>query len=120
MSRVCYLCGHDGLDLLLDVGAHPISNRFLRSAADESPSFPLSLSQCARCGLVQSPTPVDARELVPTYDWITYSEPEGHLDDMVEALSNLPGLRAGGTIAGVSFKDDSTLARFGHLVFASW
>lgn len=120
MSSACYLCGHGGLDALLDVAAHPISNRFLRAASDESPSFPLSLSQCDRCGLVQTPAPVAARELVPPYDWITYSEPEGHLDGMVETLAAVPGVRPAATVGGVSFKDDSTLARFERLGFPTW
>ena len=67
--------------------------------------------QCEQCGLVQITKPVPADELRPKYDWFTYNEPEGHLDQLVEMVTNVPRLRKDSTICGVSFKDDSTLQR---------
>lgn len=116
----CYLCGGGDLRALLDVDQHPISNRFLARPSDESPQFRISLKQCETCGLVQVPDPVDQRELPPPYDWISYSEPEGHLDEMVERLVHLPCVRRQGTVAGISFKDDSTLARLERRGYSTW
>ena len=120
MSAPCLLCGHSVVERLLDIGSHPISNRFLVTADQESAQFPLVIAQCVRCGLVQAENPVDPRELPPPYDWITYSEPEGHLDEMVKGLTS--GFLSGpaSTVAGVSFKDDSTLARFARRGLATW
>jgi len=116
----CLLCGSDELTPLLDVGLQPISNRFLRTPDEAEDRFPIALRQCAACALVQIDTPVPARALVPPYAWITYSEPEGHLDQLVDVLLGLPGLGAGAVAAGVSFKDDSTLARLERRNLRTW
>ena len=75
------------------------------------------IEQCDACRLVQISNPVPAIELLPHYDWITYNEPEGHLDHLVEIISNLPGLTRDSAICGISFKDDSTLMRLANLGF---
>jgi C-methyltransferase C-terminal domain/Putative zinc binding domain len=116
----CFLCRSADLAPLLDVGAQPISNRFLRSADEPEERFPIALRQCAACGLVQIDTPVPARALIPPYEWITYNEPEGHLDDLVAVLMRLPGIGSGAVAAGVSFKDDSTLARLERRGLRTW
>jgi SAM-dependent methyltransferase len=51
--------------------------------------------------------------------WITYNEPEGHLDQMVDDLIRLTGLETGARIVGLSYKDDTTLARFNRRGFAN-
>ena len=120
MSRACYVCGSAELERLLDIGPQPISNRFLKSPSDPEERFPIALRQCQACGLVQIETPVPASALVPPYDWIAYNEPEGHLDGLVEILTALPGINPGATAAGVSFKDDSTLARLEKKGLRRW
>ncbi len=105
---------------VIDVGPQPISNRYLKTPSEAEETFPIALQQCAACGLVQIEAPVPARALVPPYDWITYSEPEGHLDALVEILAALPGIGRGSIAGGVSFKDDSTLARLAHKGLRSW
>lgn len=120
MSAACAVCQGPSLTPLLDVGPQPISNRFLRSPTDPEERFPIALQQCDTCGLIQIETPVPARALVPPYDWITYHEPEGHLDGLVDILMTLPGVGAGGVAGGVSFKDDTTLARLERRGLRSW
>ncbi len=120
MSASCFLCRGEELAPLLDVGSQPISNRFLRTPDEPEERFPIALRQCAACGLVQIDTPVPARALIPPYDWITYNEPEDHLDDLVNVLLALPGIRSGAVAVGVSFKDDSTLARLERCGLRTW
>jgi hypothetical protein len=72
---------------------------------------PMRFGVCSECGLAQTIDPVSANELVPSVDWITYNEPEGHLDKVAESLAGLPGIRPGASFLGVSFKDDTLLAR---------
>lgn len=110
MNR-CHLCGTEEVKQLLDLGMQPICNRFSPDPADEEYTYPMVISQCNACGLVQITNPVPAGEILPRYDWITYNEPEGHLDDLAETILALPGLTSESTICGVSFKDDSTLDR---------
>jgi hypothetical protein len=71
----------------------------------------MRLGQCDACGLVQSIMPVSAAELKPRSDWITYNEPEGHLDRLGGLIAALPGLTKGCAIGGITFKDDSLLRR---------
>jgi len=120
MTRGCLVCGSGDLTPLLDVGPQPISNRFLRARDEDEERFPIALQQCGVCGLVQIEAPVPARALVPPYDWITYNEPEPHLDDLVAKIATLPGIGAGSVAAGVSFKDDSTLARLERRGLRTW
>src|SRR6266498_1949290 len=51
--------------------------------------------------------------------WLVYNEPEGHLDKLAERLTHLDGVGAGSVIAGLTYKDDSTLARLNRLGFPS-
>ena len=104
----------------MDYGSHPICNRFLKARDGEDQLYPLQLGQCGSCGLIQLLDPVPAQELVPAVDWITYNEPERHLDAVAETLASLPGLGAGAVIGGISFKDDTLLARMARRGFTTW
>lgn len=53
------------------------------------------------------------------FKWLTYNEPEGHLDDLVARLRRLPGINAGSRIGALTYKDDSTLARFDRAGYAN-
>jgi len=66
------------------------------------------LEQCEACGLLQTTHPVPAKELLSQADWITYNEPEGHLDSLSDVLARLRNVRSFG---GITFKDDSLLRR---------
>lgn len=110
--NVCRICGMNAVAELLDAGSHPVSNRFLADASTDEQTFPIVLGQCSACGLVQLTKSVPAPELVAPYDWISYNEPEGHLDRMVDLISDLRGVSRASVVAGLSFKDDSTLQRF--------
>jgi hypothetical protein len=120
MTSACFLCRNGNLTRLVDVGPQPVSNRFLRTPSAGEELFPVALRQCDACGLVQIEQPVPAPALVPPYDWVTYSEPEGHLDELVDILFGLPGVGPGRVAAGVSFKDDSTLARLQDRGLQTW
>ena len=107
----CHLCQSSDVETLLDWGPQPICNRFLSDRARDEYTYPLVMGLCNSCGLVQLTDPVPARELLAPFDWITYNEPEGHLDALTETLAALPGIGPDSLIYGISFKDDSTLDR---------
>src|SRR2546427_5616689 len=109
--NACYLCASSDLKLLLDCGSQPISNRFLKRPEEPEQLYPMMIWQCGACGTVQLRNPPPAGELQPKVDWITYNEPEGHLDQLARIIAGLPGLKYESAIGGVSFKDDSTIAR---------
>jgi len=117
----CALCGTPSLQTLLDLGPQPICNRFLSPGAEGNEfRHPLVLGYCPQCDLAQLIDPVPAQQLAPPFDWISYNEPEGHLDDLVALLAALPGLTPDARVGAVSFKDDSTLARLDRLGFQGW
>ena len=88
---------------LLDLGPQPICNRFLQNPRENEYVYPMKLNICEATGLVQINDPVPASELAPRFNWITYNEPEAHLDDLVENIIALPGLNHDAKIGGVSF-----------------
>ena len=101
-----------GLELLLDLGKQPISNRFLTPDSNETiPRYPLKVMLDNETGLVKLENPFPVEEVKPRYDWLTCFEPEDHLDNMVEKILNLPNISKNSVFAGYSFKDDSTLER---------
>ncbi|MFM9970249.1 MAG: methyltransferase domain-containing protein [Burkholderiales bacterium] len=53
------------------------------------------------------------------FDWITYNEPEGHLDNLVERLRKLPGLHPDARVVGLTYKDDSTVQRFNRIGYSN-
>ncbi len=115
----CYFCHSKNVAKLLDLGQQPVSNRFLRGKTDNEKNYPLVMNQCQDCGLIQINDPVPADELRPPYDWITYNEPEGHLDTLVEIIKKLPGVTPDSKFCGITFKDDSTLMRLQKLGFSN-
>lgn len=104
----CRICAADGVGHWLDFGPQALTNRFPASAAEPDYEHPCRLGVCRACGTAQLESPVPVDELRPRYDWIVYNEPERHLDEVADVLAALPGVR---TVGGVTYKDDSTLAR---------
>jgi len=107
----CLLCRAREVVQLIDFGMQPICNRFPATPDAEEALFPMRLGQCGACGVVQAIAPPPAAELKPRVDWITYNEPEGHLDRLAVAIAGLPGLTKDSSICGITFKDDSLLRR---------
>ena len=89
----------------------PIRNRFLRSADEQEYTHSLAIGCCQACGTVQLHQPMPAAEVPPRFDWITYNEPESHLNQLADDISQLPGLSPMSSVVGISYKDESTLRR---------
>ena len=108
---VCSVCRSPHLDRVLDLGPQPVSSHLTERPDAPFVQHELRLAVCGHCGLVQLETPFPFRDLTPPYDWITYREPEAHLDAVVDQVWALPGLGSESRAAGLSFKDASTLER---------
>jgi len=95
----------------------PPSNRFIDVAnthvRDELD--PLSLGYCQQCSTIQLVERMPIDVVRPRYDWLTYNEPEGHLDDVAEKLKKLPGIDSNSRMLGTTYKDQSTLDRMAKL-----
>lgn len=115
----CRICGGDNLTNILDCGPQPLSNRFLKEAQSAEDLRPLRMGQCADCGIIQHIEVASSEDVVPRFDWITYNEPETHLDHMVSQLTKLDEVPEKCRMLGISFKDTTTMERlekFGHPV----
>lgn len=107
----CNSCQSESIAKILDAGLQPITNRFRKESFENDFFHPLVVNQCQACGLLQLMNPAPVKEVVPRFDWITYSEPEAHLDQLVEEIYSLEGLSKDSLLWGVTFKDSSTLER---------
>ncbi|MCE9563650.1 MAG: class I SAM-dependent methyltransferase [Planctomycetes bacterium] len=119
MRQNCRVCGRIGVREHLDFGPQAIRNRFLRSADELEFTHRLRIGYCGSCGMVQLTDPPPVREVRPQFEWISYNEPERHLDELARVLAKLPSITRDSTFAGLTYKDDSTLARLNRLGFVN-
>ena len=110
--QTCLGCNTGVLKTVIDLGPQPPSNRFLKHPDESCETHPLKFGYCTTCGLAQLLNPMAADVVRSRHAWITYNEPEGHLDNLVGYLSELTAVTEHSRILGVTYKDDSTLARF--------
>lgn len=105
----CCVC-RQPVELLLDFGPQPLCNRYLTEPSTAEVRHPLRLGQCAACGLLQLIEPVAATVVKPSAP-IWYREPEGHLDQVAEVITALPGWSPDVWMCGVTSKDASLIDR---------
>ncbi len=113
-------CTPENSDCLIDAGMQPISNRYSVEPGVAIPRFPLEIRQCRLSGIVYLRQPFPTEELVPKFDWLVYMEPEDHLDEMVRYVHQTFCLKANAVIGGVSYKDSTTVLRFGSAGYVTW
>jgi hypothetical protein len=117
---ICSVCDLKKLKAKLTFGLQPPSNRFVngvRGGAGQDDSYTLSLGICSDCGTIQLIDRMPIEAVRPRYDWLTYNEPEGHLDDVADKLSRLPGISTASRFLGVTYKDQSSLDRLARKGF---
>ena len=115
--KPCLMCSEVAVETVIDLGLQPVSSHLTTSPMAEVVQHPLQLGACESCGLIQVVEPFPHRSLVPPFAGLIYREPEQHLDEMVEKALSLPGVDKGSVIAGITYKDQSTLDRFTRLGF---
>jgi hypothetical protein len=111
MMATCRICHRPGIREWLDFGPQALTNRFLRSPDEREYLHVCKIGACRACGTVQLESPVPVDEMRPRFDWISYNEPERHLDDVADVLAKLPGLTPASALGGMTYKDESTLKR---------
>ncbi len=119
MLTQCISCSTTSVKPLIDFDQQPPSNRFFREAEPQSHAHSLVLGQCAACGLVQLVSPMSEDMVRSHHAWISYNEPEVHLDQLVDDLIRMTDLKPHSNIVGLSYKDDTTLARFNRRGFTN-
>lgn len=67
----CRSCDAKGLVPFFNLGKQPPANSLLKTADQKEDLYPLSLSWCPTCNLVQLNETVDPKELFSSYVWVT-------------------------------------------------
>lgn len=118
-KTTCLSCDSAAIDMLIDFGPQPPSNRFTPAGQVDADAHPLKVGACTACGLIQLVDPMSAAMVKSRHAWLTYNEPENHLDALAERLVALPGLHKNSRVVGLTYKDDTLLARMRKLFFES-
>jgi SAM-dependent methyltransferase len=73
MKRIdgCRVCGNKQIREFFDLGNEPFANSLLDSLEETEKAYPLSLSWCPDCNLVQLNHTAEPKELFSTYVWVT-------------------------------------------------
>jgi hypothetical protein len=107
----CLICGSPQVETLLEFGPQAVSSHFGKASTVAAVEHDLAFAGCKHCGVMQLAAPFPYRDLVKPYEWITYREPETHLDAVVETICRIPGIDRDSAVAGITFKDKTTLDR---------
>ncbi len=93
----CRVCGGNGLEKFFDLGRQPLANALLKNADEKTETYPLSLSRCSDCGLVQLNETIDPKTLFSQYVWVTGTSgtanrfAETFCDELLKRVSVAPG-----------------------------
>ena len=69
--NACRVCGNQGLVNFFDLGEQPLANALCRNSDEKESVFPLSLSFCPKCSLVQLNHTISPEKLFSNYVWVT-------------------------------------------------
>jgi bisphosphoglycerate-dependent phosphoglycerate mutase len=119
MIHQCTLCTNNTLISSLSFPDQPLSNRFIDKQHTQIPLVDITLASCSQCGVIQLNKLPDIKSVRPIYLWLTYNEPESHLDSVVENLLKLENLPLDSLIVGASYKDGTTLNRLNQKGYAN-
>lgn len=67
----CRVCNNKNIEEFLDLGNHPPSNSLLKELNGKEKVYPLSLSWCPDCNLVQLNQTLNPEDLFTEYVWVT-------------------------------------------------
>ena len=113
----CIACRAESVSAILNFGPQPPSNRFFAAGTVQLDAHILALGCCAACGLVQLVHPMPTAMVRTRHAWVSYNEPEAHLDRMTDELIRACRLQPEARIVGFSHQDDTTLQRFNRRGF---
>ena len=73
MERIksCRVCKNQDIIEILDLGEHPFANSPLKNLDEKEAFYPLSLSWCPNCNLVQLNQTAEPKDLFSNYVWVT-------------------------------------------------
>jgi hypothetical protein len=113
----CTVCSNHALTTIIHFGLHTPANRFVTHEVKEHEQerYPLGFGYCSQCGTMQLTHRMPVEAVRPQYKWLTYNEPEGHLNEVAAQLTQLPGINSKSRVLGITYKDQSTIDRLASL-----
>lgn len=69
--KSCRVCRNENLKEILNLGEQPFANSLLRNLDDKEDFYPLSISWCPNCSLVQLNQTAEPTDLFSNYVWVT-------------------------------------------------
>lgn len=110
----CRVCGSAQVEQFFDLGDQPLANALVRDASASDPVYPLSLSFCRECSLVQLDHTADPGELFSHYVWVTStsSTARAYAEDFCERLLARLGPEQGGYVLEIASNDGTFLKPF--------
>ncbi len=96
--QACRVCGSRNIKEILDLGEQPLANSLISSPGEKERFYPLSLSRCPECSLIQLNHTAEPGELFSSYVWVTStsSTAREHADRLyADIVSRVPDLKAG-------------------------
>ena len=69
--KSCRVCQSPNIEQVLDLGKQPFANSLLRSTDEKEEFYPLSISWCPNCRLVQLNETAEPTDLFSNYVWVT-------------------------------------------------
>jgi hypothetical protein len=118
----CTVCRSQKLLSRLSFGKQLPSNRFVSSGACSSASedyYLLSLGYCQQCGTIQLVNRMPTEVVRSRHDWLVYSEPERHLDEVASDLCGMSCINVSSKFLGITDQDRTILDRVGRLGFSN-
>ena len=69
--EACRVCGNRDIIGVLDLGEQPYANSLLKRPDEKEEFYPLSISWCPECSLVQLDQTAEPEDLFSSYVWVT-------------------------------------------------
>ena len=110
----CRICKSKNIKEFFDLGDQPLANSLLKNPDEKENFYPLSLSWCPDCNLVQLNHTADPKELFSNYVWVTGTSEtakEHAVNFYKEILSRTENLHEGYTLE-VASNDGTFLMPF--------
>ncbi len=113
-SPSCLGCGGKNLKPFLDLGRHILANTYLRQPADDSYKFPLNVSFCEDCFLVQLRYIVDREFLFSNYAYFSSTSPQliGYFDEYADSVAKRFGGKIENKVLEIASNDGVLLKAF--------
>lgn len=114
--KSCRVCKNENIIEFLDLGEHPPANSLIANVDEKEVFYPLSLSWCPECNLVQLNYTVNPKELFSSYVWVTSTSKIARKHSMIfyeEVLKRTKNLQ-NGYVLEIASNDGTFLIPFAN------